>query len=80
MDSQSTIALSKNPIFHDRSKQIDVRFQFIRECLDDGRLDIAHVRTKEQIADMLTKPLARDRFCEMRVKMGIVKVGKELQD
>jgi hypothetical protein len=35
MDSQSAIALSKNPVFHDRSKHIDVRFHFIRECVGD---------------------------------------------
>jgi hypothetical protein len=80
MDSQSAIALSKNPVFHERSKHIDVRFHFIRECVGDGKLDIEHVRTEEQIADILTKPLARDRFCELREKLGVVKISKERQD
>ena len=80
MDSQSAIALGKNPVFHERSKHIDVRFHFIRECVGDGKLDIEHVRTEEQIADILTKPLARDRFCELREKLGIVKISKERQD
>jgi len=57
MDSQSAIALSKNPVFHDRSKHIDVRFHFIRECVGDGKMDIKHVCTEEQIADILMKPL-----------------------
>jgi len=80
MDSQSAIALSKNPVFHERSKHIDARFHFIRECVGDGKLDIEHVRTEEQIADILTMPLARDRFCELREKLGVVKISKELQD
>ena len=80
MDSQSAIALGKNPVFHERSKHIDVRFHFIRECVRDGKLDIEHIRTEEQIADTLTKPLARDRFCELREKLGIVKISKERQD
>ena len=80
MDSQSAIALSKNPVFHECSKHIDVRFHFIRECVGDGKLDIEHVRTEEHIADILTKPLARDRFCELREKLGIVKISKERQD
>jgi hypothetical protein len=79
MDSQSAIALSKNPVFHDRSKHIDVRYHFIRECIGNGKMDIEHVRTEEQLADILTKPLARDRFCELRVKLGVGKISKEHQ-
>jgi hypothetical protein len=72
MDSQSAIALSKNPVFHDRNKHIDARFHFIRECIGDGKMDIEHIRTEEQIADILTKPLARERFCELCKKLGVV--------
>jgi hypothetical protein len=80
MDSHYATSLSKNLIFHDRSKHIDVRFHFIRECVGDGKLDIEHVRTEEQIADILTKPLAHTQFCELRAKLGIVKMSRELQD
>jgi hypothetical protein len=79
MDSQSAIALSKNLVFHECSKHIDVRFHFIQECVGDGKLDIEHVRTEEQFADILTKTLARDRFCELREKLGVVKISKERQ-
>jgi hypothetical protein len=77
MDSQSAIALSKNPVFHERSKHIDVRFHFIRDCLENGLLDVEHVRTEEQLADILTKPLGRDKFCELGVLLGVGRiVGK----
>lgn len=80
MDSQSAIVLSKNPVSHDQSKHIDVRYHFIRDCVGDGRMDIEHVCTEEQITDILTKPLGHDWFCELPEKLGIVEVGKKLKD
>jgi len=77
MDSKSAIALSKNPVFHERSKHIDTRFHFIRECIGDGRMDVEHVCTEGQLADALTKPLGRDRFCELRIQLGVVKINQE---
>jgi hypothetical protein len=41
-------------------------------------MDIEHVCTEEKIANILTKPLARG-FCELREKLGVVKIGKKLQ-
>lgn len=79
MDSQSAIALSKNPVFHERSKHIDVCFHFIRECIGDGTMEVDHVRTEEQVADVLTKPLGRDKFCELRILMGVGKIVREHQ-
>ncbi|WVZ50248.1 hypothetical protein U9M48_001522, partial [Paspalum notatum var. saurae] len=58
--SGSAIALSKNPVFHERSKHIDTRFYYIRECIGDGKMKVKHVRTEEQLADILTKPFGRD--------------------
>jgi len=79
MDSQSAIALSKNPVFHERSKHIDVRYHFIRNCIGDGKMDVEHVRTEEQLADILTKPLGRDKFCELRIQLGVAKIVSEHQ-
>ena len=57
MDSQSAIALSKNLVLHDRSKHIDTRFHFIRDCVDSGRICVDYTSTQEQLADILTKSL-----------------------
>jgi hypothetical protein len=80
MDSQSAIAVSKNPIFHERSKHIDIRFHFIRECVGDGRMDLEHVRNEEQIADMLMKPLAWEQLCVLRAGLGVSEVKRNHQD
>ncbi|KAG8064903.1 hypothetical protein GUJ93_ZPchr0004g39485 [Zizania palustris] len=74
MDNQSAIALSRNPVLHDRSKHIDTKFHFIRECVDSGKICLEYASTQEQLADVLTKALGRARFCELRDKMGIVKL------
>jgi hypothetical protein len=54
----SAIELSKNPVHHDRSKRIDTRYHYIRDCIEQGRVDVDHVGTDHQLADILTKPLA----------------------
>ena len=74
MDNMSAIALSKNPVHHDRSKHIDTKYHFIRECIEQGKVEVDHVRTEEQLADMFTKSLGRVRFLELRQALGVIKV------
>jgi hypothetical protein len=71
IDNQSAIELSKNPVHHERTKHIDLRYHFIRECVEEGKVDVEHVRTSNQLADILTKPLGRAQFTELRDKLGI---------
>jgi hypothetical protein len=47
IDNQSAIQLSKNPVFHDRSKHIDTRYHFIRECIEEGRVKIEFIGTDD---------------------------------
>lgn len=64
----------KNPVFHGRSKHIDIRYHFIRECVENGDITLTHVFGKSQKADILTKSLKRVKHEEMRSLIGVEKV------
>lgn len=74
MDNMSAIALSKNPVHHDRSKHIDTKYHFIRECIEEGRVEVDNVGTAGQIADIFTKSLGRVKFIELGSALGVVDV------
>jgi hypothetical protein len=74
MDNQSTIALSKNLVLHARSKHIKTKYHFIKECVDRGEVALESVGTVDQLVDILTKPLARVRFEELRGRIGVIKL------
>lgn len=62
IDSQSAIKLIHNPVFHKRSKHIDVRYNFIREKVELKIINIEYVESSYQLADFLTKALPLSRF------------------
>lgn len=66
IDNKAAIDLEKNPVFHGRSKHIDIRYHFIRECVEWGEIIIKHVKTDEQRADVLTKAMSTVKFEKMR--------------
>eukprot|EP00253_Pinus_taeda_P003302 PITA_03302 len=72
-DNQSCIKLSENPMFHDRSKHIDIRCHFVRDCVQQGAVQLSYTPTGEQVADILTKALGKSKFDYFREKMGMVK-------
>ena len=71
VDNQPTIALVKNLVLHDRSKHIDVKFHFLRDCVDGGQIVIEFVETVRQLADVLTKPLGHLRLMELKDMIGM---------
>ena len=80
IDNKAAISLSKNPVFHDRSKHIELRYHFIRECVEEGRIYIDYICTNDQLADTFTKPLGRIRFLELRGRIGMTEISRQRQD
>ena len=72
IDNQSAMALAKNAMFHDCMKHIAIRHHFIREKLDSGEVAVKYVPTTEQVADVLTKGLAREKHVRFSENMGMV--------
>jgi hypothetical protein len=72
-DNQSCIKLSENPVFHDRSKHIEIRYHFIRDYVQRGAVELQYISTDEQVADILTKALGRGKFVPFRDKLGVVR-------
>ena len=59
-DNKASIALSKNPVFHGRTKHIHVKFHYIRDLVNEKQVEIQFCRSKDQAADIFTKPLKAD--------------------
>ncbi|OJT08525.1 Retrovirus-related Pol polyprotein from transposon TNT 1-94 [Trametes pubescens] len=70
-DNRSAIALAKDNVFHPRTKHIDIRFHFIREAVDDGKIALEHRRTEDMPADLFTKALPRPRIEHLSALFGL---------
>ncbi|CAN1787409.1 Copia protein [Linum perenne] len=71
-DNTSAINMTKNPILHSRTKNIDIRHHFICELIQKGDIVLNYVPTEDQLADILTKPLHADYFSFLRREIGIL--------
>ena len=61
-DNQGAIALAKNPVHHQRSKHIDIRYHFIRSELQSGTMELVYIPTDQNVADVFTKPVVRPKL------------------
>ena len=66
MDNSAAIDLSYNPEHHTRTKHIDRKHYYIRECVEEGRIRVPYVATADNMADFFTKPLPAKTFFRMR--------------
>ena len=71
-DNQGAIQLVKNPKFHKRTKHIETKYYLIREKYDNKQIDVFYIHTKQQLADILTKPLPREAFQHLRTLHGLL--------
>ena len=74
-DNMSAIAMAKNPVFHQKTRHINRRIHFIREAVQGGMIDIKFCSSEEQLADIFTKGLPKDRFVKLRSKLGVKPVS-----
>jgi hypothetical protein len=71
-DNQGSIALVKNPVHHNRSKHIDIKFHFVRDTYSKGIVDITYVGTESNVADLMTKAVSKaklDKFQGMLFRL-----------
>lgn len=71
-DNSSTIQLSKHPMFHGKSKHIEVRFHYLRDLVSGGMVRLSYCSTENQIADIFTKPLKLAQFEKLHGMLGVV--------
>jgi hypothetical protein len=72
-DNQSCIKMMKNPVFHDKSKHIEIWYHYICDMVQRGDVKLQYVGIDEQVADVLTKPLSHVKFEYFQDKLGIVR-------
>jgi len=69
-DNQNGICLY--PVFHDHSNHIDIKYHFIRDMVQRRAIRLQHIRTGEQVANILTKPLGKVKFLTFQERLGVM--------
>jgi hypothetical protein len=70
-DNTSAISVSKNPIFHSKTKHIPIKYHFLREHVTNTVVSLHYIPSKDQIADIFTKPLAKSQFEYLCQNLGV---------
>ena len=76
-DNTSAISISKNHVMHSKTKHIPIKYHFLREQVLEQKVKLEYVPSKEQIADIFTKPLPREAFEYLRQKLGVVSASQK---
>jgi hypothetical protein len=75
-DNQGAIALAKDNKFHSRTKHIDLRYHFIREAVEDGKIKVQYIPTDDNVADIFTKALGKPKFQRFVELLGMRELGE----
>jgi hypothetical protein len=71
-DNESAIRLAENPIEHSHTKNVDIRHHFLRDHQQKGDIEVYHICTENQLADIFTNPLDEKRFCMLRSELNVL--------
>ena len=71
-DNPCDIELSANLVFHDQSKHIDIKYHFLRDCVQRGTIRLEYIMTDEQAEDIFTKALCRHNFVKFGDTLGLL--------
>jgi hypothetical protein len=71
VDSESTTFLCEDPVRRERSKHIDTMYHYIKDCMEEGKTEVNYSRTDDQLADIQTKALDREKFLKMRIRIDV---------
>ena len=77
-DNTSAINISKNPLMHTKTKHIAIKYQYLRELVQDKEVKMEYVNKKEKIADIFTKPLPKDVHDYLRGKLGVISLSRDI--
>eukprot|EP00253_Pinus_taeda_P029055 PITA_29055 len=77
IDNTSAIKFAKNPKFHDRTKHINTKYHLIRHHVEAKKIHLRHCSTNEQIADIFTKALGREKFERFRMMLGLTNIPSD---
>jgi hypothetical protein len=78
-DNISSILLANNPVYHARTKHIEVHYHFIRKKVLTRKINLIHVNTKDQVANIFTKALSIDKLKRFRKMFGVLEVDSSLK-
>ncbi|CAM8953608.1 unnamed protein product [Rhodiola kirilowii] len=71
-DNTSAISIAKNPVQHGKTKHIEIKHHFLRDCVEKELVTINFCRSEDQVADIFTKALHREAFEKLRMELGLM--------
>jgi len=73
-DNQSAVRLAENPVFHARTKHVEVHYHFIREKVLEEEVKLKQIKSEDQVADIFTKGLSSNKFEAFCQQLGLIRI------